>query len=155
MENAININKLMPDLGDRERKFVIHSATHPQDSASEAARVAGQEGHLLLLLPCRRGVPKIFGLIYAILVHWLLPNLHTHREIQQNFNFRELIAMLEATDWHVKSAKSGSFAVTNLLVRRYRRLTRVHLLLSRMVEALHLGFLTVNTEFHCILADKR
>ena len=127
----------------------------PAKVTSEMSRVLDGAGHLVVIVPCRRGIPKALGSIYARFAHSVTPHGHGKLEIEQNFSYREVVAMLESAGFRVEKTKTAHFAPTSLLSRKYPRLTLLHLVLSRVVEALHLNFLTLNTEFHCILEKPR
>jgi 2-polyprenyl-3-methyl-5-hydroxy-6-metoxy-1,4-benzoquinol methylase len=133
--------------------FVLEHIQNPSHVVQEVARALDQGDHLVVLVPCRRGIPKIFGSFYAKLVHWVGHPGHGHVEIHQNYSLGDVMTLLESAHFRVKHARSGRFVLTSLLASKYHRFSGVHRVLSRIIETLHLNFLTINTEFHCVLEE--
>jgi len=130
---------------------VIEHVVDPRQVLLEVQRVLVQGGRLFLSVPCRKGIPKIFGEIYAKLAHFVMPKSQRERHcyVEHNLSYHEVVRLLESASLHVEHARHSHFAVTGVLAGNYRWIRPLHLILSRTVEALHLHFLTINTQFTC------
>ena len=58
---------------------VIEHIADPQQVLQEVQRILRQGGRLFLSVPCRKGIPKIFGVIYAKLAHLVMPKSQRER----------------------------------------------------------------------------
>lgn len=134
--------------------WVLEHVDRPERVLSEIHRVLAPGGRLFLAVPCRKGLPSIFGSLYAKVVHSFAPGHHTHLGIEHNFSYRDFRAMLSRACFQVEEVRHGGFAVTNFLVKLNVRFRPAHALLSKLVEKMHLSALTINTVYICVPVAK-
>lgn len=131
---------------------VLEHIERPGEVVREIHRVLRSDGQLFLAVPCRKGIPKMFGSIYTKLAHLVMPKwqkeLHLH--IEQNFSFDEVVSLLESASFRIQKVTHSDFAGTALFAGNYAWSRPLHIVLSRIVEGLHLNFLTINAEFTCV-----
>lgn len=134
--------------------FLLEHLRNPESVLTEIHRVLANKGRLFLAVPCRKGLPRVFGEVYSRLVRLIAPAQHEHLEIEHNFSYEEILRGLEKAGFHVARISHDGFPITSLIAQKWAWAKPVHTTLSPAIEKLHLRFLTVNSYFTCVRAER-
>lgn len=140
--------------GSFDSAMAVWVLEHVDDASGvihEIHRVLKPYGKLFLAVPCRKGLPVMFGTLYVYAAHLVMPkeqrNRHFH--IEQNLSYGEVTALLRLSYFTIERVTHSHFALTALLAGNYPWSRPFHRVLSRLAEKLGLNAFLINTAFTC------
>jgi len=151
-EDAAHIPIRAASLGGVLCIYILEHLVNVRKCLIEIQRTLCENGRLVVLVPCRKGLPRIFGELFRMCAP---PQENDSRfmVVEQNFSYQEIEELLQQHGFRIIESMHGEFVGTHVL-RRMRRhsetLRFTNVVLSDIFRRIHLSFLLQNTMFRCV-----